>query len=289
MFNGVVSSLHSRGVDWVMARSADTILWASRDLDSWLRARRTRAWSSHFSMIAFVGMLHVFTLDVFILNLVILNSVLHELIQLVEGLPLLVVWLRPLLDLVVVGVHTRVVLIYHLERVLRLLLLLVLGTTRWKVFLGVVVRHLSVVVVLPTRVSNLLFLLQLLELGLVLFQVDILIWSVVYWADLRVCWLLSSVVEGILVWLARFLIGKVLRNLVVEILLHPEFFLCHHSFFSCSIGVNIVMIWSVFIITHNRVMINTLELLILLISFDLNLTSRWNIFISECFLDLLAL
>ena len=63
-------------------------------------------------MMAFMRMLHVFTLDVFKLNLVILNSVLHELIQLII-LPLLIVTLSPLLDLVVVG--TRVVLICHLE------------------------------------------------------------------------------------------------------------------------------------------------------------------------------
>ena len=66
-------------------------------------------------MIAFVGMLHVLTLDVFVFNLVILNSVLHELIEVVEGFPLLVVGLGPLLDLVVVRIHTRVVLINHLE------------------------------------------------------------------------------------------------------------------------------------------------------------------------------
>ena len=63
-------------------------------------------------MMAFMRMLHVFTLDVFKLNLVILNSVLHELIQLII-LPLLIVTLGPLLHLVVVG--TRVVLICHLE------------------------------------------------------------------------------------------------------------------------------------------------------------------------------
>ena len=96
-------------------------------------------------------------------------------------------------------------------------------------------------------------------------------------------------VEGILVGLARFLIGKVLRNLVVEIFLHSEFFFCHHSIFSRNVDLNLVMIWPVFIISHDRVMVNTLELLILFISSDLDLTSGWNIFISESFLDLLAL
>jgi hypothetical protein len=53
--------------------------------------------------------------------------------------------------------------------------------------------------------------------------------------------------------------------------------------------LNLMMIRSVFIFTHNRVVINTLEFLILLICLDLNLTSRWNFFISKSFFDLLAL
>lgn len=96
-------------------------------------------------------------------------------------------------------------------------------------------------------------------------------------------------VEGILVWLVSFLIGKVLRNLVVEIFLHSEFFFCHHSIFSGNVALDLVMIRPIFIITHDRVMINALELLILFISSYLDLTSRWNILISESFLDLLAL
>ena len=83
-------------------------------------------------MIALVRMLHVLALDVLVFNLVILNCVLHELIQLVERLTLLVVRLSSLLHLVVVDnmwVHTRVILLSHLEGVLRFLLLL-LATAR---------------------------------------------------------------------------------------------------------------------------------------------------------------
>ena len=106
-------------------------------------------------------MLHVFTLNVLIFNLVILKVVLHELIQLVEGLPLLVVGLSPLLHLVVVRVNTRVVFIIHLERVLGFLSLFV-PSPRRKIVLRIVIRDV-VVIVFPAGITDLLiFLLELL-------------------------------------------------------------------------------------------------------------------------------
>ena len=84
MFDRVIPSLDPRGVDRVVARSAYAVLGAAGDLHSGLRARGARARRSHLSMIAFLRVLHVFTLNVFIFNLVILKVVLHELIQLVE-------------------------------------------------------------------------------------------------------------------------------------------------------------------------------------------------------------
>lgn len=83
VLNRVVSSLDAWWVYRVVACSADTIFGATSYLNSGLRTRRARTWSSNLSVIAFVRMLHVFTLDVFKFNLVILNSLLHKLIQLV--------------------------------------------------------------------------------------------------------------------------------------------------------------------------------------------------------------
>ena len=86
-------------------------------------------------------MLHVLALDVLVFNLIILNGILHQLIQLVEGFPLLVVRLSSLLHLVVVNhmwVHARLILLSHLEGVLTLLLLL-LASARGQLILRVIV------------------------------------------------------------------------------------------------------------------------------------------------------
>jgi hypothetical protein len=77
-------------------------------------------------MISLVRMLHILALNVLKFNLVILKSLLHELVQLIQGLiPLFIITLGPFLDLVVVHhviVRARVTIL-NLKTILRLLFL----------------------------------------------------------------------------------------------------------------------------------------------------------------------
>jgi hypothetical protein len=113
----------------MVTRSVDAVFGASSYLDSGLRAGRARAWSSYFSVMPLVRMLHVFALNILEFNLAILNPFSHQLIQLVETfiISLLIVGFCTFFHLVVVyHVRVRILMIfvnYHVFKgILRFLL-----------------------------------------------------------------------------------------------------------------------------------------------------------------------
>lgn len=77
---------------------------ASCHLNSGLRAGGARAWSSNFSVMSFLRMLHVFALNVLKFNLAILNTIAHMLIQLIKTfvISLLIIRFCTFFNLVVV-------------------------------------------------------------------------------------------------------------------------------------------------------------------------------------------
>ena len=63
LFYRIISSLNSRRIDWCVSGRTLITFWSSGNYNSWLRSRRPATRCSNFSLISFLCLFHIFTLN----------------------------------------------------------------------------------------------------------------------------------------------------------------------------------------------------------------------------------